>query len=276
MDSSGPSGFRNAPVTKFLVQIIGGCSLAVTLLQSRSSPIVLRNPLWRTLSPILAFPAVGPGVVGTFLIYRMRVLERLYGSPKYASFLFFSMATSLLFQVGFKGYNGPYALLCAMLYHYHQLVPITSQFPVAAGVVLNDKMYVYMAALQLLLSPTSVAPSLCGFVAGMMYHLDLGGIQRYRFPQWIFPRRKPPTSTPSVPDGPSSSRLRRQQPRHVSTSPPPQQQRQQSVVSEENVNAVANMFPDHSRDAVTSALVTARNDMNRAAEILLTSAPQQS
>ena len=47
-------------------------------------------------------------------------------------------------------------------------------------------------------------------------------------------------------------------------------------MSEENVNAVASMFPDHSRDAVTSALVTARNDMNRAAEILLTSAPQQS
>ena len=47
-------------------------------------------------------------------------------------------------------------------------------------------------------------------------------------------------------------------------------------MSEENVNAVASMFPDHSRVAVTSALVTARNDMNRAAEILLTSAPQQS
>ncbi|KAI9262179.1 hypothetical protein BDA99DRAFT_510469 [Phascolomyces articulosus] len=275
MDSSGPSGFRNAPVTKFLVQIIGGCSLAVSLLQSRSSPIanILRNPVWRAVSPVIAFPALGPGVVGTFLIYRMRVVERLYGSPKYAAFLFFSMVTSLVFQVGFKGYNGPYALVFAMLYHYHHIVPVTSQFSVASGVVLNDKMYVYMAALQLLFSPTSVAPSLCGFIAGMMYHMDLAGIQRYRFPQWLFPRRRPVSDTPSVP-GPSSSRRQRQQPRQHRPAPSPP--RQQPTVTEENVNAIASMFPDHSRDAVTSALVSAHNDMNRAAEILLTTAPQQS
>ena len=141
------------------------------------------------------------------------------------------MATSLLFQVGFKGYSGPYALLFAMLYHYHHLVPITSRFPIAAGVVLNDKMYVYMAALQLLFSPTSVAPSLCGFIAGMMYHMDLAGIQRYRFPQWIFPRRRPPTSTPSVPGSSSSLRRQRQSPRNASTSPLQQQSQQVSKLA---------------------------------------------
>ncbi|KAI9492843.1 hypothetical protein BDB00DRAFT_826662 [Zychaea mexicana] len=266
MDSSGPSGFRNAPVTKFLVQIISGCSLAVTLLHGRSSP-ALRYPLWRGLSSVLAFPALGPGVVGTFLIYRMRVIERFYGSPKYAAYLFFSMMTSLIFQVGFKSYSGPHALVFAMLYQYHHIVPVTSRFPVAAGVVLTDKMYVYMAALQLLLSPTTIAPSLCGLVAGMMYHTNVADIQRWRFPQWMFPKRPPPTATPSVPVSPRHQRRPGQQ---------RQQQQQQPVVSEDNVNAVASMFPDHSRDAVTSALVAARNDMNQAAEILLTTSSQQS
>ncbi|KAI8145641.1 hypothetical protein BJV82DRAFT_601720 [Fennellomyces sp. T-0311] len=266
MDSSGPSGFRNASVTKLLVQIISGCSLAVTLLHGRPSA-TLRNPIWRGLGSALAFPAIAPSVVGTFLLYRMRVIERLYGTPKYAAFVFFTMVTSLVFQAGFKTFSGPYALVFAMLYQYHNIVPVTSRFPVAGGIVLTDKMYVYIAALQLLMAPTSVAPSLCGFVAGLMYHTNVAGIQRWRFPQWIVPPKRRPTAMPE--SAPSSSAS----PRRARTDAPRPRQQGQMAVSEENVNAVALMFPDHSRDAVTSALIAARNDMNRAAEILLTSSP---
>ncbi|SAM00335.1 hypothetical protein [Absidia glauca] len=289
-------GFRNAPVTKVLVTIIGGCSAASSLFEA--SRVSIAHPLWRLVSSQWVFADVGSTVVGTWLIYKLRIIERRYGSSKFAALVFSSFAMSsllhqaanLIFGADRFTANGPYALLFAILYQYHMIVPSTYQIPVAANITMTDQFYVYAAAIQLLLSrfPSSILPCHFGVLIGAVYHSNLGNIRRWRFPgqlRSVFSRyllpilgttssnqqpplsstripRSPPTSRPSGSSGTSSSTPSNHLRRRTEVELPP---------STENIDALVSMFPDSSREAITNALISSRHDLNRAAETLLTS-----
>ncbi|ORZ23172.1 hypothetical protein BCR42DRAFT_404152 [Absidia repens] len=305
--STGPAGFRNTPVTKVLVTVIGGCSAISTLFEGNR--LTIQNPLWRLISSQWVFTDIGSTVVGTWLIYKLRIIESRYGSSKFAALVFISFALSTLFHQAadffFDGtrvtISGPYALIFAILYQYHSIVPNTYRIPVLMNVTMTDKSYVYAAAAQLLMShlPSSLAPCHFGLFIGAVY--NFGNIRRWRFPspirtffsRFILPvlgtsSPMPPTSTltstssnsrlatPAIPSSTGSSSI-------SSTNPSATRQRNATSAndveipaSSENIDALVSMFPDCSRDAIASALVSSRHDLNRAAETLLTTAPSQS
>lgn len=207
----------------------------------------------------------------------MRILERHSGSPKYAAFVFISLVTSALLQAGAHRFlnfkmSGPYAMLFAMLYQFHHIIPAASRFPLF-GTTVSDKIYVYLAAAQMMLANTSiVTPCICGLTSGLLYVSNIGNIKTWRFPFWRKSRPTPPSSNTSSSSNATVDTSIGSSTSHMSQPTGDLRQRsteQEIQVSEENINAMSSMFPNASRDAVASALISAKNDMNRAADILL-------
>ncbi|KAI8096790.1 uncharacterized protein BX664DRAFT_383181 [Halteromyces radiatus] len=297
--SIGLTGFRNAPVTKVLVTVIGSCSAISCLYEANHIP--LHNSFWRTISSQWTFPSIGSAIVGTWLIYRLRIIERRYGSSKFAALAFISIVmSSLLHHVtgltlgatSRSTLTGPYALIFAILYQYHLIVPSTYQVPVLMKITMTDKSYVYAAAAQLLLLqlPSSIVPSLYGLLSGVLYNFDGSNMKDWRFPSWlrsfasnyILPILGTTSPTPS-----SSNYLSRPSSNTIigassSTSYSSNHVRQRNTnqvdlpPSSENIDALLSMFPHCSRDVAANALISSRHDLNRAAETLLTTAPPPS
>jgi hypothetical protein len=76
-----------------------------------------------------------------------------------------------------------YALIFSALYQYHRIIPVTYRFRVF-GIVMNDKMFLYVLAFQLALSQSyqTLTPAICGFLSGALYRTDIGNIKKWRFP----------------------------------------------------------------------------------------------
>ncbi|KAL0080115.1 hypothetical protein F4703DRAFT_1957964 [Phycomyces blakesleeanus] len=296
------TGFRHAPTSRFLVSVVGGYSVLTKVLEARLDtrlelPLT-HHELWRLFSTHWAFGSIGTTVIGTWLIYHMRVIERRYGTAKYTATI--SIITCTLLQtgalllignsIGLKSIaSGPYGVLFAILYQFHNQIPVCTRSE-RFGSLLNDKTYVYTAAISLFFSNglASAIPCLCGLLVGAVYDANLGAIKEYRFPRWmssfasrfVLPilntspvagssgSRTRPASSPAV-----SQRRGRETNRDLRQRRPHQQQEQQEqaavVVPEEDINAMMSMFPEIGRQNVISALVQSHNDLNRAAEIIL-------
>ncbi|KAI8381126.1 uncharacterized protein BYT42DRAFT_565351 [Radiomyces spectabilis] len=192
-------GFYNVPVTKFLLLFVGGCSILSAILNLKpafhlqlSPHITVHHQFWRLLTSHCAFANSGDVFFGSLLLYVMRVIERLYGSSKYAAFVFLAVVLSTLLEIGalvslarlglrsFPG--GPFALIFVMVYQYHRVIPVTYRFRVF-GVTFNDKCFVYFLALQMLISQgfSTIIPCVCGLMAGALWRSDIGNIKRWRF-----------------------------------------------------------------------------------------------
>lgn len=114
MDSEG---FRNVPVTKLLVPIVGGCSslviaynlrpnlqipaqAQVRIQEQRKDRLMTVLQLWRFFASQWGFQSLGSTFIGTWLIYRMKIIEQRYGSSKYAALIFISFIASSLVHTG--------------------------------------------------------------------------------------------------------------------------------------------------------------------------------
>ncbi|KAI8393479.1 uncharacterized protein BYT42DRAFT_551162 [Radiomyces spectabilis] len=287
MSSSEPSGFRGAPVTKLLVTTVGTCSALSVFLNARFDvslhQLVQHHQLWRLAASPWAFPTIGTAAVGTWLIYKMRIIERRFGSSKYSAFIFVCIVFSTLLQVGSLSMvrwiaSGPYALVFAMIFCYRKLIPANAAPQTPEQFAMTDKFYIYTAAFQLMISHSvsSIIPCACGWVISQLYQSNVGYIKQWRFPSalrsfassYILPilstKSKSSTSSSRASNSPSIARPSgSRQRRGVSA--------QTSRVSEENIRTVSSMFPGYSRETIINAIVSARYDLNRAAEILLTS-----
>ncbi|KEF57600.1 uncharacterized protein A1O9_05518 [Exophiala aquamarina CBS 119918] len=89
------SGFSHAPVTRFVILLCISTSILTSILDVKHYLAIRPTPhLWPYVqfSRILTFQAAYTSSVellfSTTLLYQFRVLERLWGSRKYASFLF--------------------------------------------------------------------------------------------------------------------------------------------------------------------------------------------
>ncbi|KAJ3209706.1 hypothetical protein HDU82_000269 [Entophlyctis luteolus] len=139
--SGGPSGFYHAPVSKalFLGAIVS--TLATSILG-------LRSPILRSV----AFASSSEALFGSLLLYSLRVLERLFGSRRFASVLIVSAVLSYLLRRVVVGGGGDSALLVSVLFalvhSYAAVVPATLKVRVL-GVALTDKASVAALALSL-------------------------------------------------------------------------------------------------------------------------------
>ncbi|KAI8070422.1 hypothetical protein BC940DRAFT_345537 [Gongronella butleri] len=277
---TGPSGFRNAPVTKVLVTIVGAGSTVANLVEQPA--VHTHHSFWRLASSQWVFPGLGTTLVGTWLIYRLRVIERRYGSAKFASLVFISIVMSTLFHKVLDYSSaplatGPYALIFALLCQFHHLVPATSHTKFWCF-TLSDKSDAYAVALQLLVCqlPAALIPATFGWVTGLVYDANLGNIKRWRFPRalqsfassYILPllgTRGPLAPLHSARDHPSPSTRSTPRSRQAHAAA----EEVQVPPSAENVDALSAMFPDNSQESINNALVRANNDLSRAADFLL-------
>eukprot|EP00899_Mesostigma_viride_P023434 jgi/Mesvir1/4275/Mv22235-RA.1 len=197
--NAGPGGFANAPITKGLLV----CTTALTLLAGVSHKHALftltymdlrRLQLWRLLTSNFVFSHPGEMIFGTFLLYYFRVFERRMGSAKYGGYVFLSLVLSTLLQAttlfAFRDVKhlapGPYGLVFSCLVPFFFDVPPCERFSIF-GLPFTDKVFIYIAAAQLLLSPSlySLVPGLCGLIAGFTIRSDISGIRSFQFPAVI-------------------------------------------------------------------------------------------
>ncbi|MCJ1399201.1 hypothetical protein MMC11_002403 [Xylographa trunciseda] len=149
----------------------------------------------------------------------MRIIERLWGSQKFASFLFALYPATTLIPpfllalvirpLSFNFINnlpaGPTPLIFALLAQYHASIPhvykyriatstLTSSRQTPEGLLFSDKSITYLLASQLALSqlPGSLLEAAVGWGIGIAWRNDIlpEKIMGWRLPSWIVGGRK--------------------------------------------------------------------------------------
>ncbi|CAD5326020.1 unnamed protein product [Arabidopsis thaliana] len=259
--NGGPSGFHNAPVTKAFV-ITSALFTVFFGIQGRSSKLGLsyqdifeKFRIWKLIMSTFAFSSTPELMFGLYLLYYFRVFERQIGSNKYSVFILFSGTVSLLLEVILLSLlkdttanlltSGPYGLIFASFIPFYLDIPVSTR---------------------------SIFPGICGIIAGSLYRLNILGIRKAKFPEFVasfFSRLSFPSFGNSPPPAPSRNivgtispntgrRAERSQPAPLPSSVEP---------SEEAITTLVSMGFD--RNAARQALVHARNDVNAATNILL-------
>ncbi|KZS97795.1 hypothetical protein SISNIDRAFT_546844 [Sistotremastrum niveocremeum HHB9708] len=187
------ASFHHAPVSKGLMLSVGAFSLIFSLFDIKH---YIHLQYWRLLIHQLACGTSGDLLLTEILLFTAAIeVERQFGSLKFASFVFVSTALSatLLFAalLLFHGLSlntvppGPFALVFAILYQYHRLVPSSYDYRIFL-VTFSNKSHIYLLATQLMISgmPGSVVASLVGLLASQLYNSDIVGLKVYRLPGW--------------------------------------------------------------------------------------------
>lgn len=144
--------------------------------------------------------------------YHMRVIERLWGSRKFSSFILSILPYTailpplilslLLRPLSFNQLNylpaGPTAVVFALLAQYHAVIPHVYKYRIATSsststrgipeLTFSDKSTTYLLAAQLALSqfPGSLTPAAVGWVVGYAWRSEiLPGATRWRIPGWL-------------------------------------------------------------------------------------------
>ncbi|OAA67139.1 hypothetical protein SPI_01715 [Niveomyces insectorum RCEF 264] len=222
--------FTNAPVTRSLVLGLVSASIGASLFDIKHYFYILVDPqilryhqTWRALTYQLCYTNSSEVLFACMTLYQMRIVERMWGSRKYASFI---AGTSLITAVvppllvyvlrivtlGRVNYlpAGPTAVIFAILAQYYSIVPHTYTYRVAfsskpppptastnnnsnnngaddfVGLTFSDKSYRYFLAAQLALFqwPGSVLGAAVGWVVGHAWRND---VLPGRLTQWRIP-----------------------------------------------------------------------------------------
>ncbi|KAJ1677746.1 hypothetical protein EV182_005526, partial [Spiromyces aspiralis] len=220
------------------------------------------------------------------------VVERLFGSHKYAAFLFvvgwvskaLEVVLVLLLRVPRLNsiVSGPYAILAALIYQFYWVVPPTSTVQVF-GLNLTNKLGVYLVAAQLIFAryPYNLVPTVAGVLASMMYSKNIANLRHWRFPapavdfinKWIAPYVASAPASADIDTQVEELELRQQQHHHhhhnLAASTPTLTRTQGPQISEDHVETLQAMCPQKSREEIVAALVESGNDPNQAALLLL-------
>ncbi|KAM0716433.1 hypothetical protein Q7P37_007878 [Cladosporium fusiforme] len=226
------SGFTNAPVSKLLVFGIVSTAILATLTDTKYFLWIEVRPhlldywqYWRLLTWQLAYTNSAEVLFAAMTFYQLRVIERLWGSRKFAyrmeanrqvsqsflisTYFYTALIPPILLAViirplswGHINYlpSGPTPLLFALLAQYHAAVPyiykyrLSSTLPANAnsaqeyGILLTSKATSYLLPLQLALAqlPGSAIAAGVGWIVGFAYRREiLPGAARWRVPTWI-------------------------------------------------------------------------------------------
>jgi len=215
------SGFANAPVSKWLLFGIIALSIAVSITDSKYLFYIQVMPhlwrykqAWRLLIWQSCYTNSTEVLFAVMTIYYMRTIERLWGSRKFASFLFtlYPFTTLIppllialvLRPLSFNNINylpaGPTPLIFALLAQYHSAIPHVYKYRIATstlassgnapdGIVFSDKSITYLLASQLALSqlPGSLLAAGVGWGVGIAWRNDLfpESLIWWRLPGWL-------------------------------------------------------------------------------------------
>ncbi|KAF8514861.1 hypothetical protein BU17DRAFT_76978 [Hysterangium stoloniferum] len=193
--------FANAPVTKGMMLGLGATSLLSALFAIKPYfhlqliPHMSRHhQYWRLISHHLACTNSSELFITQLILYNSSVIiERQFGSVKYASFITVSAVVSstisfiCLLALQRFGLNyipaGPISILFSILYQYHRLVPSAYTFQISV-LKASNKYFLYVLGLQVIISqmPGSVVAACVGILAGQVYRADMLGFKSYRLP----------------------------------------------------------------------------------------------
>ncbi|KAK6435423.1 hypothetical protein LTR95_008393 [Oleoguttula sp. CCFEE 5521] len=215
------SGFTNAPVSQALVVATVAGAIVASLTDTKYFLWIEVRPhlldylqYWRLLTWPLVFTNSTEVLFGTMTLYQLRVIERLWGSRKFASFIvstyiYTALIPPVLLAViirplSFGRVNylpaGPTALIFALLAQYHATIPYSYKYRLSSnvasttsdgqahGLLLTSKATSYLLPLQLALSqlPGSAIAAGVGWILGFAYRRELlPGTVKWRLPYWI-------------------------------------------------------------------------------------------
>ncbi|EIW76228.1 hypothetical protein CONPUDRAFT_64722 [Coniophora puteana RWD-64-598 SS2] len=191
--------FENAPVTKGLMMawaftsLVGGVFDVKHYLNVQLVPHISRHhQYWRLVAQNAAFANSSDLLVAEFLLFNAGIhVERMFGTCKFASFAVVTMLMSTLMEflgllifhhVGLNFIpGGPIPLIFAIIYQWFRLVPSAYEFRIF-GVALSNKIYTYVLVAQIAFGnlPGSLAASLVGLVAGVIYRSDMVNLKHWR------------------------------------------------------------------------------------------------
>ncbi|KAI1110238.1 hypothetical protein F5Y14DRAFT_370636 [Nemania sp. NC0429] len=219
--------FTNAPVTRSLVYGLVGVSLAASLLDIKHYFYILVDlhlwrfhQTWRALIFQLCYTNSSEVLFAAMTLYNMRSVERVWGSQKYATFVFVTFSLTSIFlpvtlalvlrplTLGLLNYlpAGPTPIIFAILSQYHAMIPHIYKYRIATsiskspndqfqGFTFSDKSYRYVLALQLALFqwPGSLLGAFVGWVVGYAWRVEVlpRSVTRWRIPGWIVGIRTP-------------------------------------------------------------------------------------
>ncbi|TKA34131.1 hypothetical protein B0A50_00111 [Salinomyces thailandicus] len=214
------SGFTNAPVSKALIVAVVLFSFLATLTDTKYFVWIEVRPhlldywqFWRLLTWQLCYTNSTEVLFASMALYQLRVLERLWGSRKFASFLLATLPYTALLPpiilavvirpLSFGHINylpaGPTPILFALLAQYHAAIPYIYKYRLSGsvptpgspereyGLNLTSKATSYLLPLQLALSqvPGSAIAAGVGWLIGFAYRREiLPGATRWRIPAW--------------------------------------------------------------------------------------------
>ncbi|KAJ4306706.1 hypothetical protein N0V88_000070 [Collariella sp. IMI 366227] len=222
--------FASTPVTRTLVLGLVASSIAASLFDikhyfyiSVGTHILQYRQTWRALIWQLCYTNSSEVLFGAMALYNLRVIEQLWGSRKYASFLVVSwlltsiippvLLTVILRPLSWGAFDflpaGPTPVIFAILAQYHAMVPHIYQYKVAltisapanaaedsaSALTFSDKSTKYFLALQLALFqwPGSLLGAGVGWMVGQAWRSELlpGALTRWRVPGWLVGMRTP-------------------------------------------------------------------------------------
>ncbi|KAI2783983.1 hypothetical protein F4815DRAFT_261861 [Daldinia loculata] len=213
--------FTNAPVTRSLVYGLIGISIGASLLDIKHYFYILVDlhlwqfhQIWRALIYQLCYTNSTEVLFAAMTLYNMRAVERMWGSRKFATFIFvISLFTSWLvpavlalflrpLTLGLFNYlpAGPTPIIFAVLAQYHAMIPPIYKYKIATsaststddqtqGITFSDKSYRYLLAFQLALFqwPGSLLGALVGWMLGLSWRVEVlpRSLIRWRLPGWV-------------------------------------------------------------------------------------------
>ncbi|KAI4722137.1 hypothetical protein E4T48_01418 [Aureobasidium sp. EXF-10727] len=211
------SGFSNAPLSKYLVMAVVAASLMASITDTKHLFFIMVRPhifdyrqFWRCLTWPLVYTNSSEVLFSAMTLYQLRIIERLWGSRKFASFLLSTLPYTVLlpplvlmlvirplslFHINYLP-AGPTAIIFALLAQYHAAIPYMYKYQVSATnsshsttsssiINLTSKATSYVLPVQLALSqlPGSAIVAAVGWLVGYAYRREiLPGAATWRIP----------------------------------------------------------------------------------------------
>jgi len=220
------SGFAGANVSELILFGVIASSILVSITDSKYLFYIQVVPhlwryrqAWRILIWQTCYTNSTELLFAALTIYHMRIIERLWGSRKFASFLFsIYPATTLLpplllaliirpLSLNYINHlpAGPTPLIFALLAQYYAAIPHVYKYRIATsssasaatsqdGLLFSDKSTTYLIASQLALSqlPGSLLAAAIGWGVGLAWRNDIlpEKLVFWRVPTWLVGGRK--------------------------------------------------------------------------------------